>query len=412
MSQAHPVLIRKPNFVPAEVDMLVEHVIRHRDLLYGPQSRMVGAYRKEQIWRGIRHAVNSVFHHNRSIAELMHKWRDMRRLVKRKQARCLAEGERSHITFSSSEQLILATISEAAAGGVGQLDTMRLAGQEGEPDDEQPGLAPRRPQRLYRHLRVVPDSSAEEEVEAHEHMEQPAEEEQQQRQGEEPEDPLAELLNDRRQDSSASDQPEPDSYASQAERLLQQGAGLLDTISGLFDVVQQEASSLRDTIREEGQGIQACLRDLCRATKEQTEVWRDMLQRLPPVQPQPPAAPWAFMAPWMHYPPPYGPPYPWMAPARAEAPGVVPPPAPQPVPGYPWMAQASPPAPPVILPPPAPEPPLPLAVPSSSHDLELPQAPLPSEGSVSSGRRSPLHRSARLGQSKLPDGRRRGRSRK
>ncbi|XP_029466220.1 myb-related transcription factor, partner of profilin-like [Rhinatrema bivittatum] len=257
--------------------MLVEHVIWHQDLLYGPQSRTVGAYRKEQIWRGIRHAVNSMFHHNRSIAKLMHKWRDMRRLVKRKQARHLAEGERSHITFSSSEQLILGTISEAAVGGVGQLNTMRCEGQE------------------------------EEEVEAHEHMEQPAEEEQQW-QGEEPEDPLAELLRDWQQDRSASDQPEPDLYTSQAERLLQQGASLLDAISGLADVVQQEASSLRDTIREERQGIQACFRDLCRATEEQTEVWGEMLQWLPPVQPQTPEAPWAFMGPWMHYPPTYGPP--------------------------------------------------------------------------------------------------------
>ncbi|XP_029452704.1 myb-related transcription factor, partner of profilin-like [Rhinatrema bivittatum] len=255
MAQARPVLLRKPNFLPAEVDMLVEHVMRHQDLLYGPQSRTVGAYRKEQIWRRIRHAVNSVFHLNRSIAELMHKWRDMRRLVKCKQARRLAEGERSHITFSASEQLILGTISEAAVGGVGQMDTMRCVGQQGEPDDEQPRPAPRRPQRLYRRLRVVRDSSEEEEGEAREHMEQPAEEEEeeeQQRQGEEPEDPLAEMEPDRQQDSSASDQPEPqaDPYTGQAERLLQQGAGLLDAISGLSEVVQQEGSALRLTVRE------------------------------------------------------------------------------------------------------------------------------------------------------------------
>ncbi|XP_029463858.1 t-SNARE domain-containing protein 1-like [Rhinatrema bivittatum] len=392
MSQAHAVLFLKPNFLPAEVDMLMEHIMWHKDLLYGSQSCMVGAYRKEQIWRRMRHAVKSVFHHNRSIAELMHKWRDLRRLVKRKQARRIAEGERSHITFSPSEQLILGTISEAAVVGVGQLDTMCCVGQE------------------------------EEEVGAREYMEQPAEEEQQQRQGEELEDPLPELLHDR-QDSSASDQPEPDLDASQAERqLLQHSASLLDTISGLPDVVWQEASSLRDTIREESQalldiireesqGIQACFRDLCRATEEQTEVWREMLQWFPPVQPQPPAAPCAFMGPWMHYPPSYGPPYPWMAPARVEELSVVLPPAPQPVPGYPWMAPPPPPAPPVMLPPPPPEPLLPLAVPSCSHDLELPQPPLPSDGSVSSGR-SPLHRSARSGQAKLPDGRKSGRPRK
>ncbi|XP_029460026.1 myb-related transcription factor, partner of profilin-like [Rhinatrema bivittatum] len=122
----------KSNFMPAEVDMLVDHVIRHWDLLYGPWSHTVGAYRKEQIWRGIRHAVHSVFHQNRSIGELMHKWRDMRRLVKRKQARRLAEGERSHITFSASEQLILGNISEAAVGGVDQLDTMRRVEQQGK----------------------------------------------------------------------------------------------------------------------------------------------------------------------------------------------------------------------------------------------------------------------------------------
>ncbi|XP_029449686.1 proline-rich protein 12-like [Rhinatrema bivittatum] len=230
-------------------------------------------------------------------------------------------------------------------------------------------------------------------------MEQTAEEPQQ-RQGEEPEDPLAEMQPDRQQDSSASDQPEPDPYTRQAERLLQQGAGLLDAISGLSDVVQQEASSLRRTVREGCDGIQACLQDLCRATEQQTEVWREMLQRLPPMQPQPPAAPWPFMGPRMHYSPPYGPPYPWMPSARAEVPGVVPPPAPQPVPGYPWMAPPLPPAPPVMLPPPASEQLLPLAIPSCSHALDVPQAPLPSEGSVSSGR-SPLRRSARVGQSKL-----------
>ncbi|XP_029459016.1 myb-related transcription factor, partner of profilin-like [Rhinatrema bivittatum] len=411
MAQAHPVLLRKPNFLPAEIDMLVEHVMRHRDLLYGTQSRTVGAYRKEQIWRRIRPAVNSVFHHNRSIAELMHKWRDIRRLVKRKQARRLAEGERSHITFSASEQLILGTISEAAVGGVGQLDTMRRGGQQGEPDDEQPGPAPR-PQRLYRRVRVVRDSSEEEEGEARQQMEQPEEEEEQQRQGEEPEDPLAESEPDRQQDSSASDHPEPqaDPYTGQAERLVQQGAGILDAISGLSEVVQEEGSALRLTVREGYERLEGRLQDLCRATEQQTEVWRELLQRMPPVQPPPPVAP----RPFMPYPQAYLPPYPWMPPARAEAPGVVPPPvppAPQPLAGYQWMA---PPPPPAVPPPPLPpraEELLPLAIPSCSHAPDVPQAPLPSEGSVRSGR-SPLRRSTRVGQSRLSEARRRGRPKK
>ncbi|XP_029451945.1 myb-related transcription factor, partner of profilin-like [Rhinatrema bivittatum] len=388
--------------------MLVQHVMRHQDLLYGPQSHTVGAYSKEQIWKRIRQGVNSVFHHNRSFGELMHKWRDLRRLVKWKQARRIAEGEGSHISFSPSEQLILSTISEAAVGGAGQLDTMPRVGQEGEPDDEQPGPAPRRPQRLYHHLQVIPDSLEEEEGGGREQLEQPAEEEEQQRQGEELEDTLADLLHYRPQDSSASDQPEPELVASQAERLLlQQSAGILDALSSLPDVVHQESQALHDTIREEAQGLQQVIRDLYRATGEQTEVRREMLQRLPPVQPQAPAAPWAFMGPWMHYLPPYGPPFPWMAPARAEESAVGQPPAPQPGLGYPWMAP--PPPPPVMFPPPPPEPQLPLAVPSCSH--ELPQPPVPSEGSVSNGR-SPLRRSSRLGQPKLPEGRQRGRPRK
>ncbi|XP_029438943.1 myb-related transcription factor, partner of profilin-like [Rhinatrema bivittatum] len=350
MFQARAAQIRKPNFLPQEVDMLVQQVMRHQDLLYGPRSRTLGAYRKERIWKRIRHCVNSVFHHKRSIGELMHKWRDLRRLVKRKQARRIAEGEGSHVSFSPSEQLILSTISEAAVGGAGQLDTVPRVGQEGEPDDEQPGPAPRRPQRLYPSLQVILDSSEEEEGGG---LEQPEEEQQQ---GEEPEDPLADLLHDRPQDSRESDQPEPELVASQAERLLlQQSAGILDAISSLSDVVRQEFQA----IREDGQELQQVMRDLCRATQEQTEVWRELLQRLPPVQPQAPAAPWAFMGPWLHYPPPYGPPFPWMAPARAEEPAVGQPLAPQPGVGYPWMAP--PPQPPVMLPAPPPEPHLPLA---------------------------------------------------
>ncbi|XP_029442856.1 t-SNARE domain-containing protein 1-like [Rhinatrema bivittatum] len=325
MSQARPVQLRKSNFLPEEVDMLVQHVMRHQDLLYGPQSRRVGAYRKEQIWKRIRHGVNSVFHHNRSIGELMHKWRDLRRLVKRKQARRIAEGEGSHISFSPSEQLILSTISEAAGSQMmSNLDLHR-------------------------------------------------------------ENPKGSTI-----------------VCGQAERLLlQQSAGILDAISSLPEVVHQESQALRDTIREDGQGLQQVMRELCRATQEQTEVWRELLQRLPLVQPQAPAAPWASMGPWMQYPPPYG------APAHAEMPAVGQQPAPQPGVAYPWMAP--PPPPPAVLAAPPPELQQPLAGPSCSH--ELTQPPVPLEGSVSSGR-SPLQRSSRLGQPKLPEGRRRGRPRK
>ncbi|XP_029471877.1 t-SNARE domain-containing protein 1-like [Rhinatrema bivittatum] len=286
-AQAQPVLLRKPNFLPGEVDMLVEHVMRQRDMLYGPQSRTVGAYAKEQIWRRIRHTVNSVFHHNRSIAELMHKWRDIRRVVKRKQARRLAEGQRSRITFTASEQLVLGTLAEAAVGGVGRLDSMRRAEQQGEPDDEQPGPAPR-PQRRYRRLQVLRDSSDEEEGEDRQHVEQPEE----QQQGEEPDEPLAEVEPDVQRDSSASDHPEPqaDRVTVPAETLVRQGAAMLDAISGLSDIIQQEGSALRRTVKV---GLQA----ICQATDRQTEVWRELVQRLPLVQPLPPVAPWPWMPP-------------------------------------------------------------------------------------------------------------------
>ncbi|XP_029471865.1 protein enabled homolog [Rhinatrema bivittatum] len=368
--------------------MLVEHVMRQRDMLYGPQSRTVGAYAKEQIWRRIRHTVNSVFHHNRSIAELMHKWRDIRRVVKRKQARRLAEGQRSRITFTASEQLVLGTLSEAAVGGVGRLDSMHRAEQQGEPDDEQPGPAPR-PQRRYRRLQVLRDSSDEEEGEDRQHVEQPEE----QQQGEEPDEPLAEVEPDVQRDSSASDHPEPqaDRVTVPAETLVRQGAAMLDAISGLSDIIQQEGSALRRTVKV---GLQA----ICQATDRQTEVWRELVQRLPLVQPLPPVAPW-----------------PWMPPAHAGAPEVVPPPvapAPQPPAGYVWMA---PPPAPAVPPPPPPPPPaeelLPPAIPSCSHAPDVAQPPMPSEGSVSSGR-SPLRRSARVGQSRLSEARRRGRARK
>ncbi|XP_029459046.1 myb-related transcription factor, partner of profilin-like [Rhinatrema bivittatum] len=422
MAQARPVLIRKPNFMPAEVDMLVEHVIRHQDLLYGPQSRTVGAYRKEQIWRGIRHAVNSVFHHNRSIGELMHKWRDMRRLVKRKQARRLAEGERSDIIFSSSEQLILGTILKAAVGGVGQLNTMCHVGQGGPSVLTQLGNLPHSMQHTDNPL--CPEGVVGQVLDGvvngptMPNMIPPGVYIRRRRWK-----PVNTWNSLRRRSSSGWERsrrihwlkcnvigsrtavhrtsPNPTRIPVR-QRLLQQGTGLLDAISDLSDVVQQEASSLRRTVREGCDGIQACLRDLCRATEDQTEVWREMLQQLPAMQLQPPAAPWPFMGPWMPF---MGP---WMPP---EVPVVVPPPAPQPVPDYPWMAPPPPPAHPEMRPPPAPELLLSLAIPSCSHGLELPQAPLPSEGSLSSGK-SPLRWSTRGGQSKLPDGHRTGWPRK
>ncbi|XP_029463835.1 myb-related transcription factor, partner of profilin-like [Rhinatrema bivittatum] len=336
MAQALPDLIRKPNFMPAEVDMLVEHVIWHRDLLYGPQSRTVGAYRKEQIWRGIRHAVNSVFHHNRSTGELMHKWRDMRRLVKCKQARRLAEGEQSHITFSASEQLILGTISEAAVGSVGQLDTMRRIGQRAN---------------------TVAISGTALSI----------------------------------QDSSQGCCTDVCTKPAQSIAVLHFGKYTSRTVCTALgsQMMSNPDLHLDDPKGSDGglEGDAAADASCAAAATSGSMAFYGALDALPST---------------------YGPPYPWMPPARAEAPGVVPPPAPQPVPGYPWMAPPPPPVPPVMLPPPAPEQLLPLAIPSCSHALDVPQAPLPSEGSVSSGK-SPLRRSARVGQSKLPDGRRRGR---
>ncbi|XP_064413790.1 t-SNARE domain-containing protein 1-like [Latimeria chalumnae] len=75
---------RKRRFETAEVERIVQGVDRAADILLGAGSTSLA--HKEDPWQRITHEVNALGHCRHGVAEVKHKWRDLRVSVKKKMA--------------------------------------------------------------------------------------------------------------------------------------------------------------------------------------------------------------------------------------------------------------------------------------------------------------------------------------
>ncbi|XP_070658448.1 t-SNARE domain-containing protein 1 isoform X5 [Bos indicus] len=75
---------RKPNFCPQETEVLVAKVSKHYQLLFGSRLPRAEPARRYRVWSRIVQAVNALGYCRRDLADIKHKWRDLRAVVRRK----------------------------------------------------------------------------------------------------------------------------------------------------------------------------------------------------------------------------------------------------------------------------------------------------------------------------------------
>ncbi|XP_064422504.1 t-SNARE domain-containing protein 1-like [Latimeria chalumnae] len=75
---------RKRRFEVGEVETIVQGVDQAADIVLGAGSASL--VHKEEHWQRITHEVNALGHCRRGVAEVKHKWQDLRVSVKRKMA--------------------------------------------------------------------------------------------------------------------------------------------------------------------------------------------------------------------------------------------------------------------------------------------------------------------------------------
>ncbi|XP_029459174.1 AF4/FMR2 family member 3 [Rhinatrema bivittatum] len=160
-------LVWKSNFLPRKI-VLIHDVMKVQHLFYGSQSKRVGSYRKEQLWDKICHWLNVIYHNNRSVKDLSHKWQNLQQLVKRKQARMTVEEPNS---FTAVERMVLSTISDADSPDHNQLTGDQ---QECSSTEEKLICPPEKVQVILaeRQLMNINAKVVEEIVEAGEHVKQ------------------------------------------------------------------------------------------------------------------------------------------------------------------------------------------------------------------------------------------------
>ncbi|ELR55059.1 t-SNARE domain-containing protein 1 [Bos mutus] len=72
---------RKPNFCPQETEVLVAKVSKHYQLLFGSRLPRAEPARRYRVWSRIVQAVNALGYCRRDLADIKHKWRDLRAAV-------------------------------------------------------------------------------------------------------------------------------------------------------------------------------------------------------------------------------------------------------------------------------------------------------------------------------------------
>ncbi|KAJ1110394.1 hypothetical protein NDU88_007746 [Pleurodeles waltl] len=72
-----------PTFTAEELDKLVDGVLPHYTLLYGPPDKQVSTHQKKSIWRAIAKEVRTLGVYHRRSTHCCKRWEDLRRWSKK-----------------------------------------------------------------------------------------------------------------------------------------------------------------------------------------------------------------------------------------------------------------------------------------------------------------------------------------
>ena len=115
---------RKPNFSTEELEVLVNSVKAHYQHLFGQGALKVDSRQKAVIWASIAGDVAAVGSCARTVAELKHKWRDLRTSVKSRIAASHRHASATGGQLNEVEQIVASTLCGVdVIGEEGGVDT-------------------------------------------------------------------------------------------------------------------------------------------------------------------------------------------------------------------------------------------------------------------------------------------------
>ncbi|XP_078497258.1 t-SNARE domain-containing protein 1-like [Lissotriton helveticus] len=130
---------RKIKFSPAELQVLVEEVVKHHTQIFGKQSLHVAESVKRNTWLDIQSKVNAIGVINRDIDDLKKRWYDLRIITKkklaaqRKEAGATGGGKNRAPRLTDLEELVESTLEPESIHGIGDADSStRAAKKQGE----------------------------------------------------------------------------------------------------------------------------------------------------------------------------------------------------------------------------------------------------------------------------------------
>ncbi|XP_040275781.1 myb-related transcription factor, partner of profilin-like [Bufo bufo] len=144
---------RKPNFVAAEMDILIAALQQHKEVLYGAQRANTTIAQRRAIYEAIALDINALGNEVRTWDDIQKKLNDMRRRVReklaliRKHTGGTGGGPRCMIRLNQEEQLIAQTfVQEQVEGLEGYDSTVGNLGTGGDEEEEAgPSSAAARP---------------------------------------------------------------------------------------------------------------------------------------------------------------------------------------------------------------------------------------------------------------------------
>ncbi|XP_078517546.1 t-SNARE domain-containing protein 1-like [Lissotriton helveticus] len=130
---------RKIKFSPAELQVLVEEVVKHHTKVFGKQSLHVAVSVKRSTWLDIQSKVNAIGVLNRDIDDLKKRWYDLRIITKKKLAALRKEagvtgwGKNRAPRLTDLEELVESTLEPESIHGIGDANSSaRDAKKQGE----------------------------------------------------------------------------------------------------------------------------------------------------------------------------------------------------------------------------------------------------------------------------------------
>ena len=116
---------RWPRFQLEEVEVLVENVEKHKNIIFSKFSDTVTNERKAAAWKSVTDAVNSASVVGRDIIEVRNKWRDWSSVIKNKKSKRQQELRKTgggvvskEVILTITEEKVLQLIGDVAVRGI------------------------------------------------------------------------------------------------------------------------------------------------------------------------------------------------------------------------------------------------------------------------------------------------------